>query len=97
MQPRSYIHILMIVNECEAMSLHTPKWTPTLGVEVWMDFQIFREQFERLELIILNSSLYHWKLLKRKCLKWVCMIHLSVHNTSYDQKKVQESKCQFAF
>jgi hypothetical protein len=28
------------------MSPHTPKWAPTLGVKVSMDFQIFKEQFE---------------------------------------------------
>jgi hypothetical protein len=30
------------VGECEGMNLHTPKWTPTLGVGVPMDFQIFK-------------------------------------------------------
>jgi hypothetical protein len=34
-------------------------------------------------------------LLKHKCLKWACMIHLSISNTSYGQKKGQKSKCQF--
>ncbi len=35
------------------------------------------------------------KFLKRKCLKWTWMIHLSTYNRSYGQKKVRESKCQF--
>ncbi len=30
-----------------------------------------------------------------KCLKWVHMTHLDTSNTSYDQKKGQESNCQF--
>jgi len=29
--------------KCERMNLHTPKATPTWGVGVLMDFQIFRE------------------------------------------------------
>jgi len=35
------------------------------------------------------------KLLKRRCLKWACMTHLDIWNTSYGQKKGQESNCQF--
>jgi hypothetical protein len=30
--------------ECEGMNPHTPKWVPILGVEVPMNFQIFKEQ-----------------------------------------------------
>jgi len=35
------------------------------------------------------------KLLKRKCLKWACITHLDIWNTSYGQKKGRESNCQF--
>jgi hypothetical protein len=42
-------------------SPHTPKWVPTLGVGVLMDFQIFREQFQGSKLIGFKSSLYHCK------------------------------------
>jgi hypothetical protein len=34
-------------------------------------------------------------LLERRCLKWVCIAHLDIWNTSYGQKKGQESNCQF--
>jgi hypothetical protein len=37
------------------------------------------------------------KLLKRKCLKWVCMTHLDIWNTSYGQKKGRKSNWQFHF
>jgi hypothetical protein len=37
------------------------------------------------------------KLLKRKCLKWARIAHLDIWNTSYGQKKGQESNCQFEF
>ncbi len=33
--------------------------------------------------------------MKLRCLKWACMTHLDIWNTSYDQKKAQESKWQF--
>jgi hypothetical protein len=39
--PRITFHVLMSVGECEGMTLHTPKWTCTLGVGVPMDSQIF--------------------------------------------------------
>jgi hypothetical protein len=35
------------------------------------------------------------KLLKRKCIKWACIIHLVIWNTSYGQKKGRESNWQF--
>jgi len=34
-------------------------------------------------------------LLKRRCLEWACMTHLDTWNTSYGQKKGQESNWQF--
>jgi hypothetical protein len=37
------------------------------------------------------------KLLKCRCLKWAYMIHLDTSNTSYGQKKGQESNWQFDF
>ncbi len=37
------------------------------------------------------------KLLKHRCLKWACIIHLSTYDTSYGQKKGWELKCQFDF
>jgi hypothetical protein len=35
------------------------------------------------------------KILERKCLKWVRITHLDIWNTSYGQKKGQESNWQF--
>jgi hypothetical protein len=34
-------------------------------------------------------------LLKHRCLKWACITHLDIWNTSYGQKKGQKSKGQF--
>jgi hypothetical protein len=35
------------------------------------------------------------KILERKCLKWACMMHLNIWNTSYGQKKGRESNWKF--
>ncbi len=35
------------------------------------------------------------KLLKCRCLKWACMTHLDIFNTSYGKKKGRESNWQF--
>jgi len=40
-QPMSHIHNLGSVGEHDEMNPHTPKWAPTLGVGIPMDFQIF--------------------------------------------------------
>jgi hypothetical protein len=37
-QPKSHIHTPKSVEDCEGMSPHTPKWVPTLEVEVLMDY-----------------------------------------------------------
>jgi hypothetical protein len=49
------------VGECEGVSLHTLKATPTLGEGVPVDSQNFRDQFEGSKLNFLWCSLYHWK------------------------------------
>jgi hypothetical protein len=54
----------MSVGECEGMSPHTPKWPPTLGVGVPMDFQIFKEQIQVSKLIGLKIISYHWKVIE---------------------------------
>ncbi len=53
------------VGECEGMNLHTPKWTPTLGIGILIDFWIFIERFYGSKPIGLKSFLYHWKALGR--------------------------------
>jgi hypothetical protein len=78
------------------MNPHTPKGTPTLGVGVPVDFRIFRKWLQGSKLIGLRRSLYHWKkLLERRCLKWACMTHLDIWNTSFGRKKGWESNWQF--
>jgi hypothetical protein len=94
-QFRSHIHIPKSVRECEGMSPHTPKWTPTLRIKFF-----WSPKFLESDLTSQNSL--DWKLpyiiiniLRHRFLKWACMIHLSTYNTSYGQKKGWESNCQF--
>jgi hypothetical protein len=47
--------------ECEGVSLHTPRATPTLGEGVPVDSRNFREPFEGSKLNGLWRSLYYWK------------------------------------
>jgi hypothetical protein len=51
------------------MNLHIPKWVPTLGIGVPMDFQIFKMWMQGSKLIGLNIFLYHWKSLRTKMSK----------------------------
>jgi hypothetical protein len=52
------------VRRCEGMNPHTPKWGVILGIEVPMDFRIFREQLQGSKLIGLRNFLYHEKSLE---------------------------------
>jgi hypothetical protein len=74
--PKLTFHVHESMGECEGMNLHIPKWAPTLGVGVPMDSQIFKEQLQGSKPIVWKSSLYHWKVLEHKCLKWARMTHL---------------------
>jgi hypothetical protein len=58
-QLESHTNIPMSVKECEGMNLHTPKWTPILGIGILMDSQLFKEWFESPKLIGLKHYLYH--------------------------------------
>jgi hypothetical protein len=49
------------VGECEGVSLHTPKVTPTSGDGVPVDSRNFRDRFKGSKLNGLWRSLYYWK------------------------------------
>jgi hypothetical protein len=77
--PKITFHVPKNVGECEGMNLHTPKWTPTLGVGVPMDFWILKEQFQGSNFIRLIFFPYTIaKLLNSRCLKWARMTHLGI-------------------
>ncbi len=85
-------------------SVATPLWgkcevaihTPENGT--WESPEIL----ENLERDCKGQNTSHWsvlytieKVLKCGCPKWPCMSHLDIRNTSYGQKKGQESNYQF--
>ncbi len=78
------------------------EWAHTFpsGFPFWKLKSLWNPKFSKSNLKGQNSL--DWKLpytignlLRFKCLKWACMIHLSIYNTSYGWKKGRESKCQF--
>jgi len=72
---------------------HTPKGTPTLGIRVPVDSRMFRERLQgSMDWGVLNIIS---KILECRCLKWARIAHLDIWNTSYGQKKGQESNWQF--
>jgi len=50
--------------ECEGKNLHTPKWTPMLGIGVPVDSRMFREWLQGSKPNGLRSYLYHWKVIE---------------------------------
>jgi hypothetical protein len=62
--PKFMLHAPRNVKKGEGISLHTPKGTPTLGIKVSMDSQMFREQLQGSKPNGLRSSLYHWKVIE---------------------------------
>ncbi len=76
------IHAPRNARKCEGMSPHTPKWAPTLGVGILMDFQIFKVGVEESKLIGLKNSLYHYKALE------TYMFKKGLHPFEYLQHKL---------
>jgi hypothetical protein len=73
--------------------------TPPSGLPLWEFESLLSPKSSKSDLKGQNSL--NWglpytieKFLRLKCLKWVCMIHLKVYNTSYGWKKGWESECQ---
>jgi hypothetical protein len=58
------LHVPGSARECEGIDLHTPKGTPTLGIGVPMDSQMFRKRLQGSKPNGLKNSLYHWKDIK---------------------------------
>jgi hypothetical protein len=88
-------HTPRSVGKCEGVNLHTPKATPTLGDGVSVDSQNFKERFQGQNSMACGVLYIIGKLLECRCLKWACIAHLDIWNTSYGQKKGWESNCQF--
>jgi hypothetical protein len=85
----------MSEGKCERMNPHTPKGASILGVGVPVDSWMFKEQLQGSNPMAWRVLYTIRKLLKRRCLKWVCMTHLNIWDISYGQKKGRESNWQF--
>jgi len=57
-------HALGSARECEGIDPHTPKGIPTLGVGVFVDSQMFREQLQGSKPNGLRIFLYHCKVIQ---------------------------------
>ncbi len=73
----------------------TPPRGSTLGVGVPVDSWIFWRRFRGQNSMVWSVPYIIGNLLERRCLKWACITHLDVWNTSYGQKKGWESNWQF--
>ncbi len=93
--PRVTSHTLGSVGKCEGVNLHTPKATPTFGDGALVDSWNFRERFRGQNSMACGVLYIIGKLLEHKCLKWACIAHLDIWNTSYGQKKGRKSNWQF--
>ncbi len=70
-----------------------PSELPLWELESQMDSRIFRAQCKGQNPLGQKVIYIIEKLCK--CLKWVCMTHLDIWNTSYDQKICRKSNWQF--
>jgi hypothetical protein len=78
--------------ESVGINIHTPKWTSIVGSWSLGGLPKLQTMIAKGQ----NPSPYRvfyiiGKLVKLKCPKWAHMTHLDIYNTSYGQKKGQES------
>jgi len=98
-KPRSHI---TYSRECKKVWGSVREWTLTLPrqLPLWEMESQWTPKISESDLRGQNSMacgvLYIiGKLLKLRCLKWACIAHSGIWNTSYGQKKGRESNCQF--
>ncbi len=72
-----------------------PKELPLCELESWWTFECSENDCKSQNPMTWRVPYTIEKLLKLRCLKWVCMTHLDIWNTSYGQKKGWESNWQF--
>jgi hypothetical protein len=75
-------------------TLTLPSDLPCWELESRNDSRIFKAWLQGSKLFALKSFIIE-KILKCRCLKWACIAHLDIWNTSYGQKKGRESNWQF--
>jgi hypothetical protein len=80
-------HTLTNGGECKRWSPMTPKCTPIVGIALVQESQMFRTLVEKTSKHKIKPSDTIGKVLKYKCLKWSCIIHLDLKCTNYDEEK----------
>jgi len=72
-----------------------PSQLPLWEMESWWILEILESDFKGQNSMAHGVLYIIGKFLKSRCLKWVCITHLDIWNTSYGQKKGRESNYQF--
>jgi hypothetical protein len=83
-------HALKNEWECKGWSPMTPKCTPTLGVALMRELRMFRALVRRSNKHKIGPPNNIKKVLKLRCFKCPCMVHLNLICMNYDQKKGRE-------
>jgi hypothetical protein len=76
-------------------TLTLPRQLPLWEMESQWTLEILESNFRGQNSMVCDILYIIGNLLERRCLKWACIAHLDIQNTSYGQKKGQESNCQF--
>ncbi len=76
-------------------TLTLPKQFSLWEMESWWTLEISESDFRGQNSMACGILYIIGKILELRCLKWARIAHLKIWNTSYGQKKGQESNCQF--
>jgi hypothetical protein len=77
------------------MNFRTPKGVSFWELEFWWTPKFLEDDNRGQTSMAWGVPYIIGKILERKCLKWVRITHLDIWNTSYGQKKGQESNWEF--
>jgi len=72
-----------------------PQGVPLWELESWWTPEFSKDDCKGQTSMVLDIPYIIGNILERRCLKWACITHLDIWNTSYSQKKGRESNWQF--
>ncbi len=76
-------------------TLTLPRQLPLWEMESWWTPKILERNFRGENSMACGVLYTIGKILERRCLKWVRIVHLDIWDTSYGQKNGRKSNCQF--
>jgi hypothetical protein len=86
-------HFFTNGGECKGWSPMNPKCTPILRITLMGESQMFKTLVGKVNKHQIGPPRYHWKkVLKFRCLKCPCIVHLDLICMSYDKKKGLQAK-----